>query len=89
MASAMAAMRTGPARPPRPMLVGRTQPRCIVLHGDADGTVNPGHGDAIVQGVRGTLGRPSDEVVSGASPGGRSYTRAVTRDADGRAVLEQ
>jgi len=89
MSSAMAAMRSSNGRAPRPAPIGRAQSRCIVLHGDADATVNPGHGDAIVQGARAGLGRPSGEVANGASAGGRAYTRSVTRDDEGRAVLEQ
>jgi poly(hydroxyalkanoate) depolymerase family esterase len=91
MPSALAAMRGEPTNSlTRPPLVRATkgQPRLIVFHGDADVTASPANGDAIVEAARATLGRSSDEVVRGATAGGRSFTRTITHDANGRAVLE-
>jgi poly(hydroxyalkanoate) depolymerase family esterase len=91
MPSALAAMRGEPTNSlTRPPLVRATkgQPRLIVFHGDADVTVSPANSDAIVEAARATLGRSSDEVVRGAAAGGRSFTRTITHDANGRAVLE-
>lgn len=83
--SALAAMRqgapggaTGAARAPVPT---------IVFHGDRDRTVNPANGDRVIARAR----RPDLDAAAtrGRSPGGVAYTRTVSRDGAGRAVLEQ
>lgn len=67
----------------------------IVFHGDMDKTVHPRNGDeviaqcaAIYSGTE-TAKDPQVTLKRGQIPNGHAYTRAVHRDAGGRAVLEQ
>ena len=61
----------------------------IVFHGDADTTVHPANGDALADEARAAIGRSASEVSVSGSAGGRSFSRSVTCDAQGRAVVEQ
>ncbi|TQK04760.1 poly(hydroxyalkanoate) depolymerase family esterase [Herbaspirillum sp. SJZ107] len=59
----------------------------IVFHGDADGTVHASNGEAVLRQF--TQGAPLREVEERGQDGsGRSHTRTVLLDADGRAVAE-
>lgn len=79
--SALAAMkhggRAGPAR------TGALP--AIVFHGDADGTVHPVNGEQVVAAVTPAA---AAETHREQAPGGRSYTRRIHRDGDGRVVAE-
>ena len=91
MPSAFAAMRSGgnvdlPAR-----RAGRMVPT-IVFHGDQDSTVHPRNGDQVIAQARasGPAGlQPTATVVRGQAPGGRSFSRTLHANPDGRPVLEQ
>lgn len=65
----------------------------IVFHGDADATVNVSNGLLIVDHAIGprdeSVTDPSQEVQSGAAPGGRRYTRSVYMDSQGRPIVEK
>ncbi|RYE99189.1 MAG: PHB depolymerase family esterase [Oxalobacteraceae bacterium] len=59
----------------------------IVFHGDADATVHASNGEAVLRQF--TQGAPLREVEERGQDGsGRSHTRTVLLDADGRAVAE-
>ena len=60
----------------------------IVFHGDADKTVHPTNGDAVIAGAIGAASLAKD-VRHGSVPGGRAYTRILYCDANGRTTLEQ
>ena len=58
----------------------------IVFHGDADATVHPGNGEHVIMASTGSAG--TDEVETGSTAGGRSYTRSVHRTAGGEVAAE-
>ena len=66
---------------------GRTVP-AIVLHGDADRTVNPVNSDQVITQARQEAAL-TKRVTHGETPGGMAYTRTVQLDAAGGEVLEQ
>lgn len=84
MPSAFAAMqgRHGPYVSVRETLIPT-----IVFHGDADKTVHPRNGADVVAGAAAGKTYPR-EVEQGTSPGGRSYTRSIQRDGQGRSIIE-
>jgi poly(hydroxyalkanoate) depolymerase family esterase len=90
VASAFAAMRGDPGlhgkrkTPPAPDHALR--PRTIVFHGDADRIVHPSNAAKIIEG-HATSG-DSMERAKARSSASRTYTRAVTRDKTGAAVVE-
>ena len=92
--SAFAAMRGGS---PAGTAGAATRPvRAIVFHGDRDTTVHPRNADHLLAYYRASGARngggnpaPSATVRQGEVPGGHAYTRAVHRDAAGRAVAER
>lgn len=103
MPSAFAAMNQmgvslGRQRDKSPAAAGRFVPT-IVFHGDRDTTVHPRNGDEVIaQGAAiysrngmhaGTEQDPQVTLRRGQIPNGHGYTRAIHRDASGRAVLEQ
>ncbi len=59
----------------------------IVFHGDRDTTVSPRNGDAVAAQVAGAA-QLGSRAEAGQVPGGRSYTRTIRADADGRAAVE-
>jgi poly(hydroxyalkanoate) depolymerase family esterase len=59
----------------------------IVFHGDADRTVHPANGDAVIAAVAAKGLKVS--TSEGRVAGGRSYTRLTGTAADGRAMIEQ
>jgi poly(hydroxyalkanoate) depolymerase family esterase len=79
--SALGAMKGGGARPNGAASGVPT----IVFHGDADATVHPGNGEHVITASVGTI---NGELEKGISPGGRSYTRRVHRNANGEVVAE-
>ena len=90
--SAFAAMRGDPGLQRRPR---KTRPdsdhslrvRTIVFHGDADHIVHPSNAAKIVEAQ--ARGGDSMERIKARSSASRTYTRAVTRDKTGTAVVEQ
>lgn len=86
--SAFAAMRDGgPVPPPSNGARTRMVPT-IVFHADKDSTVHPRNAEHIIaQSVGGTGLQPS--VTRGQVPGGRTYTRSVYADTNGRPMLER
>jgi poly(3-hydroxybutyrate) depolymerase len=59
----------------------------IVFHGDADRTVHPANGDAVIAAVAAKGLKVSTD--QGHAPSGQSYTRATGTAADGRVMVEQ
>ena len=89
--SAFAAMRGDPGLQRRPRKTRRDSDhalrvRTIVFHGDADHIVHPSNAGRIVEAQ--AKGGDSVESVKARSSASRSYTRAVTRDKTGTAVVE-
>jgi len=83
VATAFAAMKSGPAGP-TPMASAVPS---IIFHGDSDKTVNPVNAAAIVASAPlGDGGRV--RTLHGRSEGGKAYRRTVYHDANGRAVME-
>jgi poly(3-hydroxybutyrate) depolymerase len=71
-----------------PYLSARETPiPTIVFHGDADKTVHPRNGADVVAGAAAGKTYPR-EVERGTSPGGRSFTRSIQRDGQGRSIIE-
>ena len=89
--SAFAAMRGDPGLQRRPRKTRRDSDhalrvRTIVFHGDADHIVHPSNAGRIVEAQ--AKGGDSVESVKARSSVSRTYTRAVTRDRTGTAVVE-
>jgi poly(hydroxyalkanoate) depolymerase family esterase len=93
LATALSAMRHGPLERKEP--AARAPVPTIVFHGDQDRTVHPDNGEEVIAQAR--WGREAQDdaddgagmtVERGAVPGGRSYTRTLHRDADGRCDAE-
>lgn len=81
--SALEAMKSGPARTSgAPAAAVPT----IVFHGDADRTVHPANGQQAY--ARSVAAGGAAQTESGRSPGGRTWTRRVQRDAAGKVVAE-
>jgi poly(hydroxyalkanoate) depolymerase family esterase len=94
VASAFAAMRGNPGmraarggRKPRPAADHDRRMRTIVFHGDADRIVHPSNASRIIE----TQEKPGDKVerAKARSSASRAYTRNVTLDKAGSAVVEQ
>jgi poly(hydroxyalkanoate) depolymerase family esterase len=94
VASAFAAMRGNPGmraprgkRKPRPAADHDRRMRTIVFHGDADRIVHPSNASRIIE----TPEKPGDKVerAKARSSASRAYTRNVTLDKAGSAVVEQ
>jgi poly(hydroxyalkanoate) depolymerase family esterase len=92
VSSAFAVMRSG-GGPNRPAATAHSASHrwivpTIVFHGDADGTVDPRNGDAVVaQAARSAVLRKTTE--HGHVVDGRAYRRILLADADGRIMIEQ
>ncbi|MEP6722424.1 MAG: PHB depolymerase family esterase [Variovorax sp.] len=82
--SALGAMRNGAARPPPG---NGTMPPVIVFHGDADSTVHPRNGAAVVSAARGA-DASDGEVSEGRSAAGRAFTRSDYPASEGRNAVE-
>ncbi len=80
--SAFAAMR-GDSR----IILPAAPVRTIVFHGDADRTVHASNGMHIA-GEEHRENAAAAEGAQSAAPGGRSYTRTITRDRDGIPTVE-
>ena len=93
VASAFAAMRGDPGlrsrgqRKPRRAADNDPRIRTIVFHGDADQIVHPSNAAKIIE-AQAKMG-DSVERAKARSSASRAYTRAVTRDKTGLAVVEQ
>lgn len=91
MPSAFAAMRNGGTVTAQERRSGRLVPT-IVFHGDQDSTVHPRNGDQVIAQARASGPaelQPTATVLRGQAPGGRSFSRTLHADPDGRSVLEQ
>lgn len=83
--SAFAAMQNGPVRGRRPAGAVRT----IVFHGSADTTVHPANGGLVARDALTALGaRGTEAIEEGRSAGGRSFTRRLVHDGQGRPAVE-
>lgn len=89
--SAFAAMRQG--APGTGTAGGGGAVPTIVFHGDRDGTVHPGNGDAVAaQALAHPAARKAGlraTVERGQTPGGRAFSRTVHADPSGSALCEQ
>ena len=89
VASAFAAMRgTGHVSKAHRRSDSDVLVRTIVFQGLADQTVTASNADRIVDAARGRLAGAAPMTKSGASNGGRSYTRSVVAGKDGAALVE-
>jgi poly(3-hydroxybutyrate) depolymerase len=89
LGSAFVAMQQGAQAPSGGAPRGRTIPT-IVFHGDADTTVNPRNGDAVLRQVMGTGDKDlRASTEHGAVPGGHRFSRTRYVDPDGTVRLEQ
>jgi poly(hydroxyalkanoate) depolymerase family esterase len=92
VASAFAAMKQGPSRPPRPP--GRPRP-LIVFHGDRDATVAPANAAGLIESALAAAspdrrpGTPPAAVTTGQVPGGHAYTRTCHQDPAGTVLAER
>jgi len=85
--SAFAAMKNGTATQ-EPRKARRKPIPVIVFHGDRDMTVHPRNGEqALAQCIEHT--ERAVTVKKGKVPHGRTYTRTVQHDRDGKAIAEQ
>lgn len=80
--SAFAAMKNGSAKAARAAGIP-----LIVFHGDADKTVHPRNGQAVLAHRTGQHSTGAT-LEKGRAPNGRGYTRAIHRDSAGRLVAE-
>ncbi|CAN5883212.1 hypothetical protein BH11PSE13_BH11PSE13_35870 [soil metagenome] len=86
---ALSVMRSGAGAAPQANTSSGTAPMppLIVFHGDADTTVNPRNGDAVVDAALG--GSPSTaRIAEGSSVAGQRFTRTVYPTAPGRNAVE-
>lgn len=83
VASAFSAMQRGSSSQPGPS----APLPAIIFHGDCDATVNIVNSSQVAAQARG--GRTLTEVIDDGMAGGRSYTRTIGLDRNGRPVLEQ
>ncbi len=84
--SAFAAMSQG-AAPGAARAGNKSAVPVIVFHGDSDKTVHPRNGHDVLAQQAGPQAS-AGTVEKGSTPNGRSYTRAVHRDAAGKLVAE-
>lgn len=97
MPSAFAAMKSRKGKATPLKAAGKAVPLettmpVIVFHGDRDATVHPSNGEQALAQCMGSMdaGRAANAATEqGKSPGGRSYTRTVLQDAQGKAVAEK
>jgi poly(hydroxyalkanoate) depolymerase family esterase len=84
---ALSAMKRGPRRG------GTRKPSrfvpLITFHGDRDGTVHEINARALVMAATDATGVPVAVTLETGEAGGRSYARALSRDAAGRVLIEQ
>ena len=83
--SALSAMKQGPAASLPPSDAGLPM---IVFHGDADGTVHPRNGEALVRTALAGRDGASDASHNGRSPLGRAFTRRVHDGAPDQPAVE-
>ena len=90
--AALSVMRSGAATTPHATASSTfsttaSMPPLIVFHGDADTTVNPRNGDAVVDAAVGA--NPSTpRIAEGSSTAGQRFTRTVYAAAPGRNTVE-
>lgn len=88
LVSALAAMRGAPtAAPVAVRAAGARRAPVIVFHGDADATVSPSNGAAVVKAALDGSGA-TPKTAEGRSSQGQSFTRTEHAGADGRIAVE-
>lgn len=85
--SAFAAMAGKPLNSPDPVRTGR-RVRTILFHGSADRTVHPMNSDGIARRAHRAGPSQSVELSTAGDAAGRTYTRNISSDADGIALVE-
>jgi len=85
--SAFAAMKNGAATK-EPRKARRKPIPLIVFHGDRDTTVHPSNGEAVLAQCI-DHNQPECTVEKGKVPHGRTFTRTVQHDHNGKAIAEQ
>jgi len=73
----------------RPLIPYARPVPVIVFHGDADRTVHSSNGDKVLRQCRPGMQDETRDAEQGRASSGKTYTRAVHRDAKGRVVAEQ
>jgi poly(hydroxyalkanoate) depolymerase family esterase len=86
---ALAAMRQGAARQVRLRATSTRFVPVITFHGDRDGTVHEVNAREIVEAATAATGVPVTVEVERGKAGGRSYTRALSRNDAGQVLIEQ
>lgn len=61
----------------------------ITFHGDSDRTVNEANARDIIRTATAATGKPVTVEIESGSTGGRRFTRALSRDSVGHALIEQ
>jgi poly(hydroxyalkanoate) depolymerase family esterase len=87
--SALSAMRQGAARSTGARADGARFVPVITFHGDRDTTVSEANARDIVRTATVATGEPVAVTVEQGEAGGRRYTRALSRDAGNRVLIEQ
>jgi poly(3-hydroxybutyrate) depolymerase len=91
--SAFAAMKKGMTRTGTASTARTASVPVIVFHGDRDTTVHPCNGDKCAADFSGNRGEqhhaPAVTTEKGKVPHGRSFTRTIQHDGEGKAIMEQ
>ncbi|VXC92760.1 extracellular catalytic domain type 1 short-chain-length polyhydroxyalkanoate depolymerase [Sphingomonas sp. 8AM] len=85
---ALSAMKQGAAFKDRRKIAARFVP-LITFHGDRDGTVNEANACDLVAAATAAAGVSIKVETETGVAGGRSFARALSRNADGRVLIEQ
>jgi poly(hydroxyalkanoate) depolymerase family esterase len=88
MPSAFQAMQNGMASGGKAGASRKEQVPVIVFHGDRDRTVHPCNGDQALAQCTLEQGGPDVKVEKGKVPHGRTYTRSVRHDRNGKSIAE-
>jgi poly(hydroxyalkanoate) depolymerase family esterase len=86
---ALNAMKTGGVRRSRPRSTASRFVPVITFHGDRDGIVHERNAQAIVETAIAATGVRVTVDIERGKAGGRSFTRALSRDGAGRVLVEQ
>ncbi len=86
--SALSAMQQGPAAATTASAATEAGLPTIVFHGDADGTVSPRNGEAVVKAALAGRDGGAPRSTDGRSAQGRAFTRRIHDAAPGRPAVE-
>jgi poly(hydroxyalkanoate) depolymerase family esterase len=89
LSSALSAMKRGPAHGGKRRNTASRFVPLITFHGDRDGTVHESNARELVAATTAATGVPIEIEVETGKAGGRSYTRALSRDPAGKVLIEQ